>query len=252
MGLKFTIIIPVRISGDEKVIQNKVAYFKECYYSCLNQTYDDIEIIIADNDSASDVMLALARYADSQEHTKFVTSEFLYPYSWYEPVHAAWDVMSGDYFTIVAYDDLLEDDYISNLAKILSKTNLLALQSPIRSIDQNGRKKLEPDVKFAYKSLDEFKQQYMTRCPVTTPSVVYRSDLVADGKLESDPGTYFGYDDYFMYGSMADQAIMIAPFPKWLGYYYRWHPEQATNGMKRDYPNLDQKIQEYWRNKWNE
>jgi hypothetical protein len=160
--------------------------------------------------------------------------------------------MTGDYFTIVAYDDILDESYIENINKILKKKNLDALQSPVRSLDSMGNKKIEPDIKHSYKNLEEFKEEYMTRCPVTTPSVVYRADLARDGKLESDPGTYFGYDDYFLYGSMADQDIFIAPFPKWLGYYYRWHPGQATNGMKKDFPDLDVKIQEYWRNKWSE
>jgi glycosyltransferase involved in cell wall biosynthesis len=250
LGLKYTIIIPVRIVGGE--IENKVSYLNGCYQSCLNQTADNVEIILADNQSDPEAFLSFKPYESAHPQTKVVKSEYKYPYSWYEPVHAAWEVMTGDYFTIIAYDDFIDPDYIENINKIMSKTNIQALQSPVRSIDKNGKKKNEPDISHSYKNLDEFKQQYMTRCPVNTPSVVYRADLVYDGKLESDPGMYFGYDDYFLYGSMAEQGIFIAPFPKWLGYYYRWHPEQATNGMKRDYPDLEQKIQEYWRNRWTE
>lgn len=253
MGLKYTIIIPVRVTDQ---FQKKIGhYLHKCYRSCLDQTYDDVEIIFADNESAPEVIQSLRPLVDVHDQTKLVESEYKYPYSWYEPVHAAWEVMTGDYFTIVAYDDILDPDYIKNIDNILStasrsNSKIQALQSPVRSIDSTGKKKNEPDISHTYNDLKGFKEQYMIRCPVNTPSVVYSSDLTKDGKLESDPGTYFGYDDYFLYGSMADQGIFIAPFPKWLGYYYRWHPEQATNGMKRDHPSLESEIQEHWRNKW--
>jgi hypothetical protein len=44
---------------------------------------------------------------------------------------------------------------------------------------------------------------------------------------------------------------MIYPAPRWLGFYYRWHPNQATWKVQHEGKGYDQVIQAFWKEKWN-
>ena len=49
---------------------------------------------------------------------------------------------------------------------------------------------------------------------------------------------------------IADKNILIENSQKWLGYYYRISPEQATWNMHKSKINYDKLIQKKWREKW--
>ena len=63
--------------------------------------------------------------------------------------------------------------------------------------------------------------------------------------------TEAGAGDYDMFCGFANENIFIYPVDAWLGYYYRWHKDQATWGMHKETVNYDEKIKQYWREKWN-
>jgi len=90
----------------------------------------------------------------------------------------------------------------------------------------------------------------MERCPVNTPTVIYSTQLYHDGLLKTFPEKYGGAADYDLYCRLADNDIMIYPVPAWLGFNYRWHPDQATWKVHKEGLNYDRMIQDYWREKW--
>ena len=90
----------------------------------------------------------------------------------------------------------------------------------------------------------------MSRCPVNTPTVIYNRRLWDDGLLDTQPEKYGGAADYDLYCKLADNDVMIYPAPNWLGFFYRWHPEQATWKVQKEAKNYDKMIQDYWRKKW--
>ena len=102
------------------------------------------------------------------------------------------------------------------------------------------------------KTLSEFKNLCLSGCPVASPSVVYNRQLYDDGLLDTSPELYSGAADYDLYCRLADSGIFIYPAGRYLGYNYRWHPEQATWKMHKDPINYDKLIQDYWRQKWNQ
>ena len=75
-------------------------------------------------------------------------------------------------------------------------------------------------------------------------------ELYRDGLLRAQPEKFGGAADYELYCSMANNGIMIYPAPTWLGYYYRWHPDQATWKVHEEEKNYDTMIQSYWGEKW--
>ncbi len=144
------------------------------------------------------------------------------------------------------------EDYIDNIAKIIAGApdKIKVLQSPIHGI-RGSLKNPMGELKHTYKSMQELKELLFVKCPVTTPTVVYKKQLYDDGIVRWDSKNYLGAVDYELYFNIVDNDIFIYPYPQWLGYYYRWHKAQATWGMHKETVNYDEKIKQYWRTKWN-
>jgi glycosyltransferase involved in cell wall biosynthesis len=241
--LKYTIIIPCYNS--EKWIAKSIE-------SAINQTYDNYEIIVVDNESTDDSLSIIQRYSD---RIIIDTAENIYKHSYQEPVEKALTIATGDYFTILGSDDQIESAYIQKINSIVSTNpqKINFLQSPIVGI-QAGTNKIVGEIKHVYKNLDEFKRLLLQKSPVCTPSMVFKKRLYDEGVIQWDSEKYLGASDYDLYFRLADKGYFIYPYPKWLGYYYRWHETQATWGMHKENAvnNFDKKIQKYWIDKWNE
>ena len=122
------------------------------------------------------------------------------------------------------------------------------LQSAIRSIDSDGN--FLRDINHNYRSLQDLKEMLLTKCPINSPTVVYDRELYDNGLLETSPETFSGAADYDLYCSLVDKDYFIFSVGSWLGYYYRWHEEQATWQMHKKEINYDLLIQNKWRKKW--
>jgi hypothetical protein len=107
------------------------------------------------------------------------------------------------------------------------------------------------EVKHFYYSLNEFKKMCLEKCPVNSPAVFFNSKLLEKDILKTKPELYGGAADYDMYCNLAENNVIIYPAPRWLGFYYRWHEEQATWKVQKEGKRYDQEIQDFWRNKWN-
>jgi hypothetical protein len=70
--------------------------------------------------------------------------------------------------------------------------------------------------------------------------------------LESNNLPIAGPEDYDQYCNLAENNIFIFPVKASLGYYYRWHPGQATWQVHKE-PKIkeyEKIIQEYWKKRW--
>jgi len=242
MNPKVTIIIPC---------YNSEKYIEKCLRSALSQTYDNFEVIFVDNDSGDDSLEIAEKIQEEFPELLIDTAPNLYPFSWEEPVEAALSLATGEYFTILGSDDYISEDYVSNfMKKILeSEETILVLQSGIKGIDDKSNL-IDQDVSHIYSSIEEFKELLLQRCPVTTPSVVYNTELHGKGIVRWLASEYLGAADYDLYFNLADNDVYIHPVGEWLGYYYRWHQDQATWGMQKQPLNYDFMLQNQWREKW--
>ena len=243
MSIKFCIIIPC---------YNSEKWIEQCINSALDQDYDNKQVIFVDNES-TDNSLNIARNIQKERQELIIsTAPNVYKYSYQEPVEKALEITDADYFTIFGSDDYAETNYISNICEILEKSNLSInfLQSPLRGFRANTNE-LTGEIKHKYKSITEFKSLLLQKCPVTTPSMVFKKEMYDKGILKWNSEKCLGAMDYDAYFRIADNNEFIYPFPKWLGYIYRWHQDQATWGMHKEQTNYDKSIQDYWRKKWN-
>ena len=239
--MKMSIIIPCY--NAEKWIARSVR-------SALEQTHKDTEVIFVDNESTDD-SYAIAKSVGS-DYSNFFHDKVknIYPHCWDEPRSRGLEMMTGDYVMVLGADDFIEETFVEKCLNILHKAKgkIRVFQSPIAGVDENGDM-LQKSI-HNYKSLQEFKDLCLRLCPVNSPSVVYDAKLYKEGMFESHPEKYGGAADYDLYCRLADNGVFIYPFPEWLGYYYRWHPGQATWKVQKEGKNYDKMIQDYWRDKW--
>ena len=105
--MKLTIIIPN---------YNREKFLSKCLNSCLNQSYENYQLIFIDNES-SDKSLEIAKKIQSESSKKFIidTAPNIYPHCWEECIEKAMEYIDGDFFTIVGSDDWLDFDYLKSL-----------------------------------------------------------------------------------------------------------------------------------------
>ena len=242
---KISVIIPC---------YNAEKWIEECVSSVFKQKYKDIEVIVVDNESTDDSVKILKDLQSSGMDFTLSSAPNLYPHCWDEARAVGFELATGEYFLTMCADDYLHPDFVYNCVAFLNlfEEAPKAIQSPIRGVrDENTYTPyFAPLQKHMYSDLSEFKKLCLTQCPVNTPSVVFHRSLYEKGLLSTQPELYGGAADYDLYCRLAHNNVFIVPSPNWLGYYYRWHPEQATWGVVSSGCNYDQQIKGYWSNKW--
>ena len=177
---------------------------------------------MVDNESTDNSISIIQSIKKENQDLIVSTAPNIYKHSWTEPVEEGLSLSNGEYFTILGADDYISEDYIEKIIKILNKSN--------------GK--------------IELLQRLFKECPVNTPTVVYKKKLHSAGIVFWDSQEYLGAADYNLYFNLADKNKFIYPYPKWVGYYYRWHSEQSTWGMHKEETKFDEKIKDHWRKKW--
>lgn len=242
MKTKFSIIIPC---------YNSEKWIEESLVSALTQTYSDVEVIFVDNES-TDRSVEIAKEVHEKYPGLILSSaKNIYPNCWDEARSEGFRLMTGDYVLVMGSDDYLDKKFIENCTKIIedSPVKISVFQSAIKGVKEDTDIIINTIV-HRYNSIEEFKRLSMERCPVNTPTVVYSTQLYKDGLLKTQPEQYGGAADYDLYCSLADTGIFIYPIPVWIGFYYRWHPEQATWKVHKEEKNYDKMIRDFWREKW--
>ena len=239
---KVSIIIPC---------YNAENWIQQCLESALNQDYNNVEVIFVDNESTDASVEIVDKIKNNYPNLITDNAPNVYPNCWDEARSKGFELMSGDYVLVMGADDYIEPSFIKNCMKYIlaAPEKVKAFQSPIKGVKQDTGI-IVNTVSHSYRSLQEFKNLAINRCPVNTPTVIYNTELYRNGLLETMPETYGGAADYDLYCKLAQNDILIYPAPQWLGFYYRWHEQQATWKVHSENKNYDKMIQDYWRNEW--
>ena len=129
--MKISIIIPN---------YNKAKYLKQCIESCLNQTYENTQIIFVDNES-KDNSLQIAKEIKQNSKKDFIidVAKNIYPRCWDECIEKSREHLQADYYTIVGSDDFLHANYIENCVAYIKKTNCDFMQSRLIWISDENK-----------------------------------------------------------------------------------------------------------------
>ena len=244
--MRITVVVPTF---------NSMKYVDQCLDSVLAQTYDDMEVIVYDNESTDGTYEHLKSRKDEGENFELISVPNVEPNGYREAMDHVFEYSKSDYVTFVSSDDYVDKDYITNYVKVIdeSPTEIKCIQSGLIWVNENGE---IVNQKFhSYESLEDFKRLCLGYCPVNNPTVVYHRSIwpfLGDSReahFDNDLKD-IGVGDYDMWCGLADKGISVTPIRGYLGYFYRWHSGQATWAVQKDPTNYDKIIQDYWRNKW--
>tara|TARA_S200000501_G_scaffold14417_1_gene12715 strand:+ start:4402 stop:5325 length:924 start_codon:yes stop_codon:yes gene_type:complete len=99
---------------------NNELFLKKCIDSCLNQTYENIEVCITDDGSNDSTSNILELYDDD---TRIKFSSFKQNKGICSALNNSYKMTSGKYIAIIDADDINYDDRIERQYKHLKKTN---------------------------------------------------------------------------------------------------------------------------------
>lgn len=123
---KYSIVLPVRNGGE---------LVKHCVSSVLSQVYSNFDFLILDNcsnDGTKEWILAL-----NDPRIQIFSSDR--PLSMSENWARIADLKKSEYFTMIGHDDLLNNDYLSEMDQLISENPGHDLyQAHFRYIDENG------------------------------------------------------------------------------------------------------------------
>ena len=240
--MRISIIIPC---------YNAEKWIEKCVNSAISQTHENLEVIVVDNESSDKSLSILNEKFGENDKVIIETAENIYPNCWDEARQKGFSISTGQYLFTLASDDIYGSKFIENNLKFILKApdKIKALQSPIVGIDIIGNTNTA-ETKHFYKNISQFKSLALQGCPVNSPTVVYNRELYEKGLLQTKPELYGGAADYDLYCNLVESGIFVFPANVFLGYYYRWHPEQATWTVQKEGKNYDKMIQDYWKEKW--
>ncbi|WP_434350159.1 glycosyltransferase family 2 protein [Streptococcus sp. KHUD_014] len=194
---KISVIVPVYMSE---------AYLEKCLDSILQQTYQNLEVILI-NDGSTDGSAAICqRYKNQDARVKV----------YHKPNggvassrNRALEAVTGDYIVFVDNDDWLELDHIQSLYDLLKKTDAdIAIGNFTQFIEDQGSFLIHVDAdsyfEQVYSPFDWFHYQYdgkynLSQCFTVPWAKLYKAELFkdivypTDQKVEDDYTTYKVY-----------------------------------------------------------
>lgn len=224
MDCLVSIIMPVY--GVEK-------YIKESIISVINQTYNNIELIVVD-DETKDNSIEIASRVLSQSNIKYhIVSEknkglpgarnFGYRFC------------KGKYVCFIDSDDMIAPDHISNLVRLAEANQLSVVFSDFENTSENcriGTEKINKGT-ILY-SKEEFLIHFMERKPaVHCCSLLLKRKILDDNSIEFNEKLKYGEDAEFMWRVFSLTGQVGRVKEKTYKYLIRQNSIMTTVGIER-------------------
>ena len=236
--MKLTVVIPT---------YNSMSYVDQCLDSVLEQTYEDMEVIVYDNESSDGTYEHLLERED--ERFKVISIPNVEPNGYREAMDHVFENSKSEYVTFISSDDYIDKDYVKRTMDAIEAADGLVhcVQSGMIWVNTSGQA-INQTV-HNYNSLTELKTLLLQHCPVHNPTVFYHKSIwpILSECREahfSNNLQDIGVGDYDMWCGLADRGIPVTPINAQLGYFYRWHEEQATWKVQKNPIKYDQIIRD--------
>lgn len=119
-------------------VYNGESFLEEAIESVLNQTYENIELVISDNASTDSTEQICRAYAEKDARVKYFRSETNYGASW--NYNRTFELSRGKYFRWHAADDVLAPELVEKSVELLeARPEVVLVFSWVLDIDGNGQ-----------------------------------------------------------------------------------------------------------------
>ena len=220
--VKVSVIVPA---------YNVEKYLAECLDSLINQTLEDIEIIVINDGSTDCTLQILEEYAAKDRRIKIINQENA---GQSVARNRGIDAAVGEYVAFVDADDWVDLDFFRKLYDAAKKENADVAAGGILFCDLNLKRRFL--VKYrSQKSLYKLKEKYKyllcngKHCYIWNK--IYHREHLLNGKLFFMDGKY--YEDVFWSLQMLkvmDSAVCVPD----ILYYYRANPCSTVHTTKND------------------
>lgn len=124
-------------------VYNTENYLSKCLDSVINQTYDNLEIIVVNDGSTDNSLSIIKKYANKDKRIVVIDKE---NGGGAEARNVALDLAKGDYYAFVDSDDYIEIDMYEKMLEHLHKNNAEMAICSFRTTLENKRNKDIKDV----------------------------------------------------------------------------------------------------------
>ena len=169
---KLSVIVPA---------YNNSIYIKKCIESVINQTYQNIELIIIDDCSTIDIKSAIQEYLDNDPRIVFKRNEVNCGPG--VSRNLGIDLATGEYLTFIDHDDYQNLDRYEKMLKILEKTGLDVCMSYAREYYQKTDKyKTLPFPKYNKETITLDKRNIFYFIPPWAK--IYKTSFIKNNKIK--------------------------------------------------------------------
>ena len=128
--MRITVVVPTF---------NSMKYVDQCLDSVLAQTYDDMEVIVYENESTDGTYEHLKSREDEGENFELISIPNVYANSFLEAVLDVTKNSKSEDVTFICSDDYVDKNYILKNMDILEKNKKgISLQSGLIWVNENG------------------------------------------------------------------------------------------------------------------
>ncbi len=199
-------------------VYNAEEFLDRSISSVINQTYDNLEILLIDDCSTDNSYNILKEYAKKDKRIKIFHNQENQHVS--ETRNVGIRNSTGKYLYFIDSDDFIDNDYIEHLVNTAEKENADVVVNPNIYQYKNGRKKLNILTETFNKEKDN--KNYNIIAIKVFPSVynrLYKKDIQEKYDIFFPKGVKFIEDTYFnvLFFASSNNIIFIQP----KSYYYR-------------------------------
>ena len=211
---KISIVVPT--------YNTKKQFLIEMIESVVNQTYTNWELCIADGASTLEETISVLK--DYENKYKNIKVTFLNKnYMISGNTNEALKLVTGDYIGLFDHDDLLTEDALYEIVKLLNEDKEIDfIYTDEDKTDENTEKFFDPHFK------PDWSPDLLTSYNYITHFTVFSKDLLNEvGNFNSE---YDGSQDYDMFLRLTEKAKKISHIPKIL-YHWRVHSKSTASGI---------------------
>ena len=208
---------------------NSEQYLYECFDSVINQTYENLEVIIVDGGSVDKTKTIAQSYCKKRKNWKFIIADKGVAHQ----RNVGLDNLKGDYLYFLDSDDYISKNLINDLYNKLIADSLDLVTPEIHNkyfLDNklNETKIIEPKINRRVSSSNFFEEGYNSF--LAGPTKLYKRELI--GTLRFDETLSNGEDLLFNY-KLVENKTLNYDVCKGAIYYYRHNVTLTNSAYKR-------------------
>jgi len=220
---------------------NHHQYIEKCLYSIIDQTYENIELIIIDDNSPDNTTEIIEEIINK----KFIKNRFNGNIKFlkhkenmgaHNSINQGLSLAAGQYLTIVNTDDMYEKNRFTLMINQMEKTNSQFSFSKVDTINDEGEILHNEESEY-FKSVQNKLYMY----PFTSLAIVTDNIAISTGNflftksLFDKVGKFMDYKyihdwDFFLRSSLVTEPIYIHE----TDYFYRLHSENSFKKLQND------------------